>query len=828
MDYLRKNNMMNYEREKKIREIIKEELNNKCMDCKSDNPEYISLNNGVFICKNCFKMYHIKFPINISRTIRNNLRNLTLKELHYLYFGGNKKMLEFMKYEYPKLIKINSLFVYKTVAMEYYRNWLKYMVDGGVKPIKPDIEVAYNSIDDKIYKNNNNIISNNNNSDVITIDFFNDCYNYNDKFNNSITNFIKKKPESNSNTNINNYKYDNNNINRYRNPNEKPNYQRLIPSNNLKDFLNYYKTLNKNNYDKYIYNNNNSNNSNNFNSINYNNNQYNLNDNFSKTQINFANPRRKKITDYEDNNNNNNYDYESNRSNRMSQDNLIKDIDNNFDVLNNNKSECNFNIILNTNNKILRAFKTNNRIYIKPKHNFIKSFDREPNLEKNQKNEEINDNKNPNSNDNREVLKSIRVKRDTTNMRYNFDDKNKDNKGRNNEKNINSNCSNENMNDNNSLINNQNRIKVCGLRSKYAKKRINNTFSILNKTNDEADKEKIIDKDKEKEKDKEKDKDKEIEKDKEKEKVKDKEVEKDKEKEKDKNDITQDNEDDMTTKSNINDNNISLNNLIFKKKNLRNNFYFNSDKKHNKNTSSLEHSNFDLSKNGIEIKNGVDTTRDDGKSYEESYDDTQNTVQSLPVNRSMRQFHSRYPRKMKRSKTNRKKLNHNKNKEKKEKKYIRLKKEKSEIIQSLKILLRKKEEIKNDEEKYETNFNNIENKKDNRDKNEDLLYNYKCIDNDSRKKIFVNKIRNEELNKIMIDETKKNRKGSIKMNNNNNNINININNNYNSISYINEDDKKNNDDDLSKKIIHVRQSEELLQKGEKISVRNKYKKKYKI
>ena len=181
----------------------------------------------------------------------------------------------------------------------------------------------------------------------------------------------------------------------------------------------------------------------------------------------------------------------------------------------------------------------------------------------------------------------------------------------------------------------------------------------------------------------------------------------------------------------------------------------NSDKKHNKKTSSLEQSNFDLSKNGIEIKNGVDTTRDDGKSYEESYDDTQNTVQSLPVNRSMRQFHSRYPRKMRRSKTNRKKLNHDKKKEKKEKKFFRLKKEKSEIIQSLKILLKKKEEIKNDEEKYETNFDNNENKKDNKNKNEDLLYNYKYIDNDSRKKIFVNKIRNEELNKIMIDETKK-------------------------------------------------------------------------
>ena len=71
----------------------------------------------------------------------------------------------------------------------------------------------------------------------------------------------------------------------------------------------------------------------------------------------------------------------------------------------------------------------------------------------------------------------------------------------------------------------------------------------------------------------------------------------------------------------------------------------------------MEPSNLDISNNGIEVKNCFDKTRDDGKSYEESYDDTQNTVQSLPLNKSMRQFHSRYPRKMKRSKINRRKKN---------------------------------------------------------------------------------------------------------------------------------------------------------------------------
>ena len=207
MDYssLRKNNFMNFEKERKIREINKEILNHKCFDCHNDQPEYISLNNAIFICKNCYQNNHQKFPLKISKIVKNNLKSLTLKDLQFLYFGGNKKMLEFMKYEYPKLIKLSSFFVYKTIALEYYRSWLAYLVEGGNKPIKPDIEIAYNSIEDKLYKNNN-YLNNNNNADVITIDFFNDCYNYNDKFNNTITNFIKKKPDSNRGSikNINN------------------------------------------------------------------------------------------------------------------------------------------------------------------------------------------------------------------------------------------------------------------------------------------------------------------------------------------------------------------------------------------------------------------------------------------------------------------------------------------------------------------------------------------------------------------------------------------------------------------------------------------------
>ena len=734
MDYLslRKKNIMNYEKERKIREIIKEDLNNICIDCNNEKPEYISLNNAVFICKICFRN-HQKFSSNISKTIKNNLKSLTLKELQYLYFGGNKKMLEFMKYEYPKLIKLNSSFVYKTIAMEYYRNWLSYLVEGGNKPIKPDIEIAYKSIEDKIYSNNK--YSTNNNSDVITIDFINDCYNYNDNNNNCITNFINKNNKERGALENNNNNINNNNINsKYQT--EKIFYRKNGTSGNLKDFLNYYKNINKNNYEKYV------------------NNQ--SNDFFSKTQTNFINNRNKSINEdnsYIDNKNKINSKYN----------NSIEEI-NNYDILNNENNQNNYN------NKMLKAFKTNNKIYIKPKHAFIKSFDKEPNIEQsNIKHYENNLITNNNKNNNENGIRNfIRVKRDSNKIDFEKENKNINDDDNNNENNI------DKSNNEFLVFNNKNMIRVCGARSRYTKKRFSNNFINLNKT------------------------------------VEEKEKKENEEKDKDDKNITQDFIETNNTKSNNNEsyinNNSSLNNIIFKKKNFKKSYYSNNDKKHNKISSNIDHSQLE-----IISKNAIDTTRDDGKSYEESYDDTQNSIQTLPSNKSLRQFYSRHPRKMNRTKTKRRKLNESKKEEKKEKtKYNKLKREKSEIIHSLKLLLKKKEQIKNNENKKEEDNDN--------DNSEDYNYKYKTIDNDKRKKIFVNKIKNDELKKIIINENRKYRKDS--------------NNNDENIENKEEEDKKNNiniNEQLQRKKIYVKQNEEFLQKGDINSIRYKYKnRRYKI
>ena len=145
--------------------LLKESKNQECFECSSLYPEYISLNNGIFICKKCVKN-HLKLPNNYSNIIKNNLNNLNLKDIQYLSCGGNRKLKEFINIEYPDLKKYSPIYFYQTFAMDYYRKYLKYLIEGGLKPIKPFSDVAYELIPDS----NNNYNLNNNGNEAIMDD----------------------------------------------------------------------------------------------------------------------------------------------------------------------------------------------------------------------------------------------------------------------------------------------------------------------------------------------------------------------------------------------------------------------------------------------------------------------------------------------------------------------------------------------------------------------------------------------------------------------------------------------------------------------------------
>ena len=148
-------------KKKKIKKILTEPSNKECFDCGQQNPEYISLNNGIFICRICATI-HRQFPEEIS-SIRQNINSLTDKELLILYKGGNQKLSNFVTYEFPGLQNYTPEILYKTKAMEYYRERLKYYSGMSSKPFKPNDLIAYKLIDEepnniqKFRRHNNNL-----------------------------------------------------------------------------------------------------------------------------------------------------------------------------------------------------------------------------------------------------------------------------------------------------------------------------------------------------------------------------------------------------------------------------------------------------------------------------------------------------------------------------------------------------------------------------------------------------------------------------------------------------------------------------------------------
>ena len=121
---------------------LKEELNNFCVECGTESPEYISINNGIFLCSDCVQN-HFNFPKNISRILKNNIKSLTLDEIQFLLCGGNKALLDFINNEFPKLSEFPPYILYRTQAMVYYRQNLLYLINGGIEPIKPSLKYAY-------------------------------------------------------------------------------------------------------------------------------------------------------------------------------------------------------------------------------------------------------------------------------------------------------------------------------------------------------------------------------------------------------------------------------------------------------------------------------------------------------------------------------------------------------------------------------------------------------------------------------------------------------------------------------------------------------------
>jgi ADP-ribosylation factor GTPase-activating protein 1 len=164
-----KKSAANIIKNQKIKNILNEPKNHECFECSQLNPEFISLNNGIFLCRNCAKN-HLHLPKIISNITQNNLNNLSPKGIQYLYYGGNRKLIEFLNLDYKNLNQYIPSYFYQTYAMDYYRKNLEYLIEGGIKPIKPSSDKAYELITQT--NNNNGFDFNNENENEVIINKF--------------------------------------------------------------------------------------------------------------------------------------------------------------------------------------------------------------------------------------------------------------------------------------------------------------------------------------------------------------------------------------------------------------------------------------------------------------------------------------------------------------------------------------------------------------------------------------------------------------------------------------------------------------------------------
>ena len=136
--------------------IKSDPINNVCFECGEKDPQYISINNAIFICKDCV-VNHFSFSQEISQIIINDLYSLNLSEVKMLYLGGNRKLIQYINFDYPGLKQLPPYILYKTLAVDYYRQNLKFIINGGKRPIKPNNQFAYNLLED--FGNNNYIMN---------------------------------------------------------------------------------------------------------------------------------------------------------------------------------------------------------------------------------------------------------------------------------------------------------------------------------------------------------------------------------------------------------------------------------------------------------------------------------------------------------------------------------------------------------------------------------------------------------------------------------------------------------------------------------------------
>ena len=107
-----------------------DEKNIFCIDCGIDKIDYVSVNNGIIICSDCYEKHkNLGYNISYLKSFSEKWDNYLLK---FIQLGGNSNFFKFL-YQY----NLNELSIekkYKTKAVDFYRQNLKSEVMGFDSP----------------------------------------------------------------------------------------------------------------------------------------------------------------------------------------------------------------------------------------------------------------------------------------------------------------------------------------------------------------------------------------------------------------------------------------------------------------------------------------------------------------------------------------------------------------------------------------------------------------------------------------------------------------------------------------------------------------------
>jgi len=122
-----------------IENIISSNMNSNCFDCYTQNPNFVSLNNGVFLCENCSKIHKEKFSIEISQIVP--LSEITTqRQILFLKKGGNENYKNIMNQYHVITIKDLNL-KYRSKFAYYYRKHLENIVN---LELNPNYKIEFN------------------------------------------------------------------------------------------------------------------------------------------------------------------------------------------------------------------------------------------------------------------------------------------------------------------------------------------------------------------------------------------------------------------------------------------------------------------------------------------------------------------------------------------------------------------------------------------------------------------------------------------------------------------------------------------------------------